>query len=142
VRALLIVAVALAGCGKTSSSPKTKDDAAIAAPAPSTTPAPALPPTNEPAPPADAALATHVTPTPSTAFGHFCVNLNGRSKCVTSEDECKKLAPRCGQWKSVFCFKTPTGPSCFTSSEDCKASLIESSKAGVQVTSDCVQDEM
>jgi hypothetical protein len=142
VRALLVVLVALAACGKKSSPPQTKDDAATAAPAPSPTPAPALPPSDEPTPTADAAIATHVTPPPTTAFAHYCVNINGRSKCVTSEDECKKLAPRCGQWKSVFCFKTPTGPSCFTSSEDCKASLMEASKAGVQVTSDCVQDEM
>ena len=140
MRALALV-LALAACGKKSSPPKTHDDAGVATT--THTPAPSLPPTDEPPAPPDASIATHVTPPPSTAFGHFCVKTeSGRSKCVTTEEECKKLAPRCGQWKSVFCFMTPTGPKCFTSAEDCKAARSETAKAGEQVTGECLQDEM
>lgn len=141
MKALVLVVVALAACGKKSSPPATRDDAAVTAP--SAPAAPSLPSeVRDVAPVIDASIATRITPPPASAFGHFCVNINGRSKCVTTEEECKKLAPRCGQWKSVFCFKVPTGPVCFSSTEDCKQARSEAAKAGEQVASECVQDEM
>ncbi len=140
-RLALAVAVMAVACGKKSAAP-THDDAA---PSPVVTApvAPALPPSEGSAETViDAAIATHITPPPATKFGHYCVSLNGRSKCVTTEEECKRLAPRCGQWKSVFCYSTSAGATCFSSTEDCKAAHAEATKAGEQVTGSCMQDEM
>jgi hypothetical protein len=143
--AIAMALAAIAACGKKSSPPK-HDDAAPAQPVVTAPAAPALPPgEGSDSPPAiDAAIATHVTPAPpaSTKFGHFCVSLNGRSKCVMTEEECKKLAPRCGEWKSVFCYARSAGAVCFSSAEDCKAAHAEAVKAGEQVTGDCMQDEI
>jgi hypothetical protein len=146
MRVLLLVASLLLACGK-KSSPPTHDDAAPAQPVVTAPQAPALPPQegSGEAAPIDASIATHITPgpPPSTKFGHFCVTLSsGRSKCVMTEEECKRLAPRCGEWKSVFCYATSAGATCFSKTEDCKAAHAEAVKAGEQVTGDCMQDEM
>jgi hypothetical protein len=140
--AIVLAVAALGACGKKSSSPR-RDDAATQ-PTLSAPPAPKLPATDESASPPDAAIATHVTPPPVTSkFGHYCVRTSsGRSACVSTEEECLKLKSHCGQWKSVFCYTTLTGASCFTSREDCTAAHSEAAKAGEQLTSQCVQDEM
>ena len=136
MRAAALVAVALLACGKKSSPPPAHDEAGVA-PTPETAPGPSAA--------ADAAIATAVTPPPPPASGrgHFCAKTaSGRSVCATTEQACKQLSPRCGQWKSVFCYATAAGASCFSSREDCKAAHAEAKAAGAQLTSECVQDEM
>ena len=138
---VLLAVVSLGACGKKPAPASTHDDAAVTAP----TRAP-----EAPALPADAAvaappIATHVTPPPppSTKFGHFCAKLpTGYSRCAITEAECKTFGPRCGEWKSVFCFMQPSGAQCFPSPEDCKTAHDNAVHRSEPVTADCVQDEM
>ena len=135
----LVLAVALAACGK-KSKPASHADAAVAAThAPE---APALP-SDAAVEPVDAPIATHVTPLPppSTKFGHFCVKLP-TARCAITESECKRFGSRCGEFKSVFCFMEASGAQCFPSSEDCKTAHDIAVHRSEQVTGDCVQDEM
>ena len=141
-----IVLLVVTGCGKKSKPVPTHDDAAVGA-AMHAPEGPALPGNDASIDaPADAAvLATHITPPPpsSSKFGHFCVKMPaGLSKCVITEAECKTFGPRCGEWKSVFCFTQPSGARCFSSAEDCKTAHDDAVHRSEPITAGCVQDEM